>query len=94
MVLSQTSVEFDKPEGSNVKMKGTAKGGARPNLINANFNFEQMGIGGLDKEFSVIFRRAFASRLFPPDMVAKLGLQHVKGILLYGPPGMRLCCCL
>ncbi len=46
-----------------------------------------MGIGGLDSEFSSIFRRAFASRIFPPALVEKLGIQHVKGILLYGPPG-------
>jgi vesicle-fusing ATPase len=46
-----------------------------------------MGIGGLDKEFSTIFRRAFASRIFPPGLVEKLGIQHVKGMLLYGPPG-------
>src|SRR5690348_1147955 len=46
-----------------------------------------MGIGGLDNEFSAIFRRAFASRLFPPDIIAQLGIKHVKGMLLYGPPG-------
>ena len=38
-----------------------------------------MGIGGLDSEFSTIFRRAFASRVFPPGLVEKLGIQHVKG---------------
>ncbi|GAA6023329.1 hypothetical protein JCM10207_006237, partial [Rhodosporidiobolus poonsookiae] len=59
-----------------------------PNAILApNFKFEDMGIGGLDSEFSAIFRRAFASRIFPPGLVEKLGIQHVKGILLYGPPG-------
>jgi vesicle-fusing ATPase len=46
-----------------------------------------MGIGGLGKEFSTIFRRAFASRVFPPGLVAKMGIPHVKGMLLYGPPG-------
>src|ERR1700710_3293886 len=46
-----------------------------------------MGIGGLDDEFAAIFRRAFASRIFPPALVEKLGIQHVKGILLFGPPG-------
>jgi hypothetical protein len=49
--------------------------------------FEDMGIGGLDKEFSSIFRRAFASRLFPPKIIAQWGIKHVKGMLLYGPPG-------
>jgi vesicle-fusing ATPase len=46
-----------------------------------------MGIGGLDKEFNAIFRRAFASRVFPPEIIEQLGCKHVKGILLYGPPG-------
>ena len=56
-------------------------------IIKHDFNFEDMGIGGLDNEFAEIFRRAFASRIFPPGLVEKMGIQHVKGILLYGPPG-------
>lgn len=57
---------------------------APPNAILApNFKFEDMGIGGLDTEFSDIFRRAFASRVFPPGLVDKLGIQHVKGKLQY-----------
>jgi len=52
-----------------------------------NVDAEQMGIGGLDSQFGVIFRRAFSSRLLPPDLVNKLGIKHVKGMLLYGPPG-------
>ena len=47
----------------------------------------QVGIGGLDDEFKEIFRRAFASRIFPPDVVERMGGKHVRGILLYGPPG-------
>ena len=50
-------------------------------------NFEQLGIGGLETQFDAIFRRAFASRVFPPSVVQKLGIKHVKGMLLYGPPG-------
>ena len=48
-------------------------------LNKGDFKFEDMGIGGLDIEFSAIFRRAFASRIFPPELVEKLGIQHVKG---------------
>lgn len=33
-----------------------------------------MGIGGLDNEFNAIFRRAFASRVFPPEIVEQLGM--------------------
>lgn len=58
------------------------------NIFDENrFNFEELGIGGLDKEFAQIFRRAFASRLFPTQVIKKLGIQHVRGMLLYGPPG-------
>ncbi|KAK1794202.1 hypothetical protein P4O66_011098 [Electrophorus voltai] len=46
--------------------------GARQSIINPDWNFERMGIGGLDKEFSDIFRRAFASRVFPPDIVEQM----------------------
>ena len=53
----------------------------------ADGSFERYGVGGLDAEFLTIFRRVFASRMVPPEMVAKLGMRHVKGMLLYGPPG-------
>ena len=48
-------------------------------IFRPDWNFESMGIGGLDKEFSDIFRRAFASRVFPVSVVQKLGIKHVKG---------------
>jgi vesicle-fusing ATPase len=56
-------------------------------IINPDFDFKTMGIGGLDTEFNAIFRRAFASRVFPPEVVYQLGMKHCRGILLYGPPG-------
>ncbi|KAL8433285.1 hypothetical protein ACSSS7_003969 [Eimeria intestinalis] len=56
-------------------------------LVAPDFSFQKLGIGGLDKQFSEIFRRAFSSRVFPPHLVEELGLKHVKGLLLYGPPG-------
>jgi hypothetical protein len=48
-------------------------------IVQPDFKFENMGIGGLDQEFGAIFRRAFASRIFPPSLVQKLGIQHVRG---------------
>ena len=36
-----------------------------------------MGIGGLDEKLKVIFRRAFASRLFPAEVVEKLGISAI-----------------
>lgn len=35
------------------------------NIINPDMNFQSLGIGGLDKEFNEIFRRAFNTRRFP-----------------------------
>ena len=51
----------------------------RQSIINPDWNFEKMGIGGLDKEFSDIFRRAFASRVFPPEIVEQMGEFLTQG---------------
>lgn len=59
----------------------------RPQLFGKGFNFSSLGIGGLDNEFQEIFRKAFASRLLPPAVTEKMGLDHVRGMLLFGPPG-------
>lgn len=56
-------------------------------IVQPDFRFEDMGIGGLADEFGTIFRRAFASRIFPQSLIDKLGIQHVRGVLLHGPPG-------
>ena len=86
-LIQETDVTFIKASDANLKLKGSSKK-APPNAILApNFKFEDVGIGGLDSEFSAIFRRAFASRVFPPGLVDKLGIQHVRGLLLHGPPG-------
>ena len=44
-------------------------------------------VGGLDEQLAAIVRRAFATRRLPPGTMSSLGLSHVKGMLLYGPPG-------
>ncbi|PHQ90659.1 MAG: hypothetical protein COB42_04635 [Sulfurimonas sp.] len=41
----------------------------------------------MDDELTKIFRRVFATRRFPPNLLKKYGKSHVKGLLLYGPPG-------
>lgn len=56
------------------------------NLFKKNLDLKQLGIGGLDKEFEIMFRRAFVSRM-QKDVAKKMGIKHTKGILLYGPPG-------
>ncbi|KAH8019800.1 hypothetical protein HPB51_022468 [Rhipicephalus microplus] len=88
LLLPDAGVVFEKAEGSTLSLTGHAKGKmVRQSIINPDWDFNKMGIGGLDKEFSAIFRRAFASRVFPPEVIEQLDLKHVRGILLYGPPG-------
>ena len=56
-------------------------------LFREDYNFEEIGIGGLNRELVNVFRRALSTRAFPPSVAEKLGISHVKGILLYGAPG-------
>lgn len=56
-------------------------------LLKNDFNFEELQIGGLKREFGIMFRRAFVQRMFDTETIQKLGIPHVKGILLFGPPG-------
>jgi vesicle-fusing ATPase len=83
ILMIKTVLNFSKMRDSTIKIQGITK----PSITTPHFNFQQMGIGGLNKEFEHIFRRAFASRVYPAEVVANLGIQHVKGMLLYGPPG-------
>jgi len=81
-----TQLLFKPAANSTLRIVG-GDNDANESMFRPDWNFENMGIGGLDREFSDIFRRAFASRIFPPSVISKLGVRHVKGILLYGPPG-------
>lgn len=47
-------------------------------IINPEFDFQKLGIGGLDREFSDIFRRAFSSRVFPSEYIEQLGWFYIK----------------
>jgi vesicle-fusing ATPase len=69
------------------KLEDEFKFSSNPSIFSSNFRMEDLGIGGLDKELVNIFRRAFASRRFPPSVLKKDGITHVRGVLLYGPPG-------
>lgn len=62
-----------------LQIRGQKSSIAAPKLFkDKEFNFERLGIGGLDSQFDQLFRRAFASRVFPPHMVERLGIRHVK----------------
>ncbi|KAI1136637.1 AAA-domain-containing protein [Hypoxylon sp. FL0543] len=87
LVAGTSEINFFKDAKNPIKLKGSTKRPATNAILRPDFKFADMGIGGLDEEFSTIFRRAFASRVFPPGLVEQMGISHVKGVLLYGPPG-------
>lgn len=88
LLQTNSAIWFQSAENSMICLSGKSKiRAARSNIVNPSFDFNSLGIGGLDEEFKEIFRRAFASRILPADIVEKMGAKHVKGILLHGPPG-------
>ena len=91
-LLQPTVITFSRAEGSaGIALVGDniadGAGGGANNLFVSDFDFEKLGIGGLDAEFNKIFRRAFASRIWPAHIIKQMGINHVRGMLLYGPPG-------
>ncbi|CCH62266.1 hypothetical protein TBLA_0G03290 [Henningerozyma blattae CBS 6284] len=88
ILTKKTQINFFKGKDGLVNLKSSNSLRPRSDaVIRPDFKFEDLGVGGLDAEFTKIFRRAFASRIFPPAIIEKLGISHVKGLLLYGPPG-------
>jgi hypothetical protein len=83
----ETEVKFIKTPQHQLELENSNQNQAQDMFSMQELSFGSMGIGGLDGQFVQIFRRAFASRLFPPDYMKRLGLTHVKGILMHGPPG-------
>jgi vesicle-fusing ATPase len=87
MLVAKTPFVFQARSGGGIKVINQ-RGGSAPSLFKSkDLSFEKLGIGGMDAAFNEIFRRAFASRVFPPHVVQRLGIQHVRGMLLHGPPG-------
>uniref|UniRef100_M1CWU5 Vesicle-fusing ATPase n=1 Tax=Solanum tuberosum TaxID=4113 RepID=M1CWU5_SOLTU len=87
MVSADTYIIFEAANSSGIKIVNQREAASSSIFRQKEFNLESLGIGGLGAEFSDIFRRAFASRVFPPHVTSKLGIKHVKGMLLHGPPG-------
>merc|ERR1719414_2335000 len=79
--------ELELVQGSSGKLHILSNKIQHRSIFRPDFNFEELGIGGLDKEFGNIFRRAFAARMFPPQVIRDLGINHVRGMLLHGSPG-------
>ncbi|KAK7362829.1 hypothetical protein VNO77_04953 [Canavalia gladiata] len=87
MISDDTYIIFETSRDSGIKIVNQREGATSNIFKQKEFNLQSLGIGGLSAEFADIFRRAFASRVFPPHVTSKLGIKHVKGMLLYGPPG-------
>lgn len=83
----QTELDFQVATSASAKLQVLNNKTKQRSIFRPDFNFEELGIGGLSKEFGDIFRRAFAARVFPPRVLRALGTKHVRGMLLYGPPG-------
>jgi vesicle-fusing ATPase len=84
VITSQTEIKVSK---TTVPLVAADVSSHQNAILRSDFSFQELGIGGLDREFEVIFRRAFASRLFPAPLIERMGIQHVRGLLLFGPPG-------
>ncbi|KZV25178.1 vesicle-fusing ATPase [Dorcoceras hygrometricum] len=87
IISADTYIIFEAPSSSGIKIINQREAAGSNIFKHKEFNLQSLGIGGLSAEFADIFRRAFASRVFPPHVTSKLGIKHVKGMLLYGPPG-------
>lgn len=87
IISSDTYIVFETSNSSGIKIVNQREAASSNIFRQKEFNLQSLGIGGLSAEFGDIFRRAFASRVFPPHVTNKLGIKHVKGMLLYGPPG-------
>ena len=85
MLGADTDLEFTTRGSSNFRIKNQSN--KLKTIFRPDFKFEDMGVGGLDREIQDIFRRAFSSRRIPNHLLGMFGIKHVKGLLLYGPPG-------
>lgn len=81
-----TEIFLTIPETST-KIKLITLSNEKSSLFKTDFNGKSLGIGGLDDELMEIFRRGFASRLLSKKVSDELGVKHIRGILLSGPPG-------
>lgn len=71
----------------NIKINGVVDNNVDVLNITLNTDYKKLGVGGMNKEFITIFRRAFMSRIIPNDVAKKLGVKHVRGMIMFGPPG-------
>ncbi|CAM9977561.1 unnamed protein product, partial [Ectocarpus sp. 12 AP-2014] len=64
---------------------GEVVGGGMEDLLTANGL--ACDVGGLDGQLEDIVRRVLSTRSIPTELRKALGVGHVRGLLLHGPPG-------
>ncbi|KAG5234967.1 Vesicle-fusing ATPase family protein [Salix suchowensis] len=70
MISSDTYIVFEASNSSGIKIVNQREAASSNIFRQKEFNLQSLGIGGLGAEFADIFRRAFASRVFPPHVQA------------------------
>jgi vesicle-fusing ATPase len=76
------SIVIPEPEPEPEKEETPAK----PSSLGSAMGMDFTKVGGLDQQLNDIARRVLASRA-NPQAAKRLGVSHVRGILLSGPPG-------
>lgn len=73
--------EIDNDEGESDEVEDD-----QPGHLGSKLGMTFDKVGGLDEQLNAIVRRVLASRS-NPEAAKRLGVSHVRGILLSGPPG-------
>lgn len=86
---TETRVIFEPSDGFNgtgraMEWQSNTSSGIK---LNKNFKFSDLKVGGMNKQFMQAFRRLIGTRFYSKDTIKRLGIKHVKGMLLHGPPG-------
>jgi len=93
--VEEESSEEEEEEGSESDTKSSdtsdtssndANNSTSVGSLNKKLGMEFENVGGLDNQLDDIARRVLASRA-NPQAARRLGVSHVRGILLSGPPG-------
>ena len=66
MVFEETDFEI-KSKSQLLRIK--SKSMKSKNIFNNKFNFGELGVGGMDEQIMVMFRRAFATRRLPAALL-------------------------
>jgi len=56
-------------------------------LFAKNVDFNELGIGGLDRELTELLKSGLSSRAVSPELIRRFGTEHIRGLLLHGKPG-------